>query len=301
MKMGYPCINRTLGCVAAKTFRLRSYTLQRLDAAVHNNLDCLETILRFNVVHGMAFFRITSDLIPLASHPDLRPPWKARYVDRLTEIGRFVHEHGIRIDMHPGQYTLLNAKDDRIVQHAILDLSYHCDLLDLMQLDSSAKVQIHVGGVYGDRPASMERFVQTACTLPGPIRQRLVVENDERSYALGHCLEVAHRARIPMVLDVYHHHLFHHGEPLSDALASAAETWGRDDGLPIVDYSSPQPDGRFGRHAETLDNDAFAQFLEASRPHDFDLMLEIKDKETSALRAVDLARSDPRLVRPQAP
>jgi UV DNA damage endonuclease len=257
-------------------------------------------MLRFNVQHGLGFFRITSDLIPMASHPDVRPPWKTRYVDRLAEIGRFIREHGIRIDMHPGQYTLLNAKDDRIVRNALLDLSYHCEVLDLMSLETNAKVQIHVGGVYGDRPASMDRFIQTVQALPPSIRQRLVVENDERSYAVRHCLEVAHRARIPVAFDVYHHQLLQHGEPLGDALASTAETWAEDDGLPIVDYSSPQPGGRFGRHADTLDDEAFVQFLQASRPHDFDLMLEIKDKETSALRAVRLARSDRRLVRPPA-
>jgi UV DNA damage endonuclease len=68
------------------------------------------------------------------------------------------------------------------------------------------------------------------------------------------------------------------------------------DGLPIIDYSSPLPGGRFGQHAETLDAEDFSAFLRESRPSDFDVMLEIKNKEVSALRAVDLAHNDPRLA-----
>lgn len=296
MRIGYPCINRTLGCVGARTLRLRSYSFSRLEEVMASNLDCLETMLHWNVDHGLRFFRITSDLIPLASHPEVRPPWQERIGERLSKIGRWVSEQGVRIDMHPGQYTVLNAKEDRIVSNALLDLAYHCDVLDLMGLDRSAKIQIHVGGVYGDRAASMDRFVSAAQRLPKRIRARLVVENDERGFPLADCLGLSRRIGIPVVFDAYHHSLFNRGEPLREALATAGETWGSEDGIPIVDYSSPAPGGRFGRHAETLDDRHFKRFLAQSVPHDFDLMLEIKDKELSALRAAALAGDDVRLI-----
>ena len=296
MKIGYPCINRTLGCAGAKTFRLKSYSLERLDETVRSNLSCLEAMLQFNVKHGTLFFRITSDLVPFASHPEAQPPWSDRYVDEFERIGSFIRENEIRIDMHPGQYTLLNAKEPRIVTNAIRDLQYHCDVLDLMELDETAKVQIHVGGVYGDREASMQRFVDAVGGLPRSLRRRLVIENDERSYPLPDCLGVSAQTGCPVVLDVYHHSLLNHGESLSEALAAAAMTWKAADGLPIVDYSSPLPRGRFGRHADTLDPEDFGRFLKDSLPNDFDVMLEIKDKEVSALRAVALAQSDPRFA-----
>lgn len=296
MRIGYPCISRTLGCVGARTFRLRSYSLSRLEEVMASNLDCLETMLHWNADHGLRFFRITSDLVPLASHPEVRPPWQERIGGRLSKIGRWVSEQGVRIDMHPGQYTVLNAKEDRIVANAILDLEYHCDVLDLMGLDHSAKIQIHVGGVYGDRAASMERFVNAVRCLPEGIGARLVIENDERSFPLEDCLTLSSRIGIPVVFDAYHHDLLNRGEPLRDALATAGETWGSEDGIPIVDYSSPAAGGRFGRHAETLDVRHFKMFLAQSAPHDFDLMLEIKDKELSALRAAALAGDDVRLV-----
>jgi UV DNA damage endonuclease len=40
---------------------------------------------------------------------------------------------------------------------------------------------------------------------------------------------------------------------------------------------------------ETIDLKEFTKFLDKSKPYDFDVMLEIKDKEKSALGAVEVA------------
>jgi UV DNA damage endonuclease len=253
-------------------------------------------MLHFNAEHGIRFFRISSDLIPFASHPEIEPPWRHLYARAIAELGPLIQHEGVRIDMHPGQYTVLNSPDESVVKNAMRDLVYHVGVLDEMGLDQAAKVQIHLGGVYGDHEASLARFIARARILPETIRRRLVIENDERHFALADCLRAADGAHLPVLLDVYHHRLKNDGELLVDALAAAAETWSAADGIPIVDYSSPLPGGRFGQHAETLDADVFRQFLNETRGLDADVMLEIKDKELSALRAVELARGDPRLV-----
>jgi UV DNA damage endonuclease len=46
-----------------------------------------------------------------------------------------------------------------------------------MQLDETARVQIHVGGVYGNKIETLARFVRTYNTLDKAIRQRLFIEN----------------------------------------------------------------------------------------------------------------------------
>ncbi len=127
--------------------------------------------------------------------------------------------------------------------------------------------------------------------LDPAVRARLVVENDERLYNLDDCLRVSAATGLPVVLDIFHRELNPDGRSLREALAAAGATWGPQDGPPIVDYSSPLPGGRFGSHAHTLDEAHFRHFLAESAPHDFDLMLEVKDKERSALCALEVIRT----------
>lgn len=246
----------------------------------------------------MAFFflRITSDLVPLASHPANRFPWDEELAEEFSKIGALIRNLGMRISMHPGQYTLLNSPWPEVGKATVADLRYHAHVLDLLGLDRTAKIQIHVGGVYGNKKRAMERFLQAVDALPLEILARLVVENDERFYTFSEVFVIHKKTGLPVVFDVFHHELNSDGKSVGEALEAQRETWAPEDGLPIVDYSSPLPGGWTGSHARSLDEAHFLRFLEESRPHDFDLMLEVKDKERSALRALVLAQDDPRLI-----
>jgi UV DNA damage endonuclease len=183
------------------------------------------------------------------------------------------------------------------------ELEYHALVLDLMGLPASAKVQIHVGGVYGDKPAAVSRFVERYQRLRSAVRRRLVVENDDRCYTVADCLEVHRLTRIPVLFDVFHHSVNSSGETTRAALRRCAATWRRADGPLMVDYSSQEPGQRRGRHAEHIDARDFRRFLTAARGVECDVMLEIKDKEKSAPEALALASAcvgDVRIV-PRAP
>lgn len=296
MRIGYPCINLRLPCRPSRTFRLASLSWERLRETLAGNLACLAEIVRWNAQHGLLFLRITSDLVPLASHPANRFPWDEEFAEEFSKIGALIRDLGMRISMHPGQYTLLNSPRPEVVKAAVADLQYYAHVLDLLGLDRAAKIQIHVGGVYGNKKRAMERFLQAVDALPLEIRARLVVENDERFYTFSDVLFIHKKTGLPVVFDVFHHELNSDGKSVGEALEAQRETWAPEDGLPIVDYSSPLPGGRMGSHARSLDEAHFLRFLEESRPHDFDLMLEVKDKEQSALRALSLAQDDPRLI-----
>lgn len=295
MRIGYPCINRTIGCVADRTFRLRSYSEQRLIATVTNNLECLLKILEYNIDHGIRFFRLSSDLVPFASHPVNRYDWAGHFGDRFREIGDLIRSHDVRISMHPDQFILLNSPREDVFARSVAELQYHASVLDLMGLDTTARIQLHVGGVYGDKPMSMARFADRYRQLPDSVARRLVIENDDRLYTLGDCLEINVVTGIPILLDSFHHQVNCSGESLGAAMKAIEATWGETGGPPMVDYSSQAPGDRKGNHAESLDEDHFRQFLIETRPHDFDVMLEIKDKEASAICALEVAVGDSRL------
>jgi UV DNA damage endonuclease len=297
MKIGYPCINRSLPCKGNRTFRLKSYSEERLSQTVQNNLDCLYEILHFNVNHGILFFRITSDLIPFASHPICTFPWQKEFKERFRVIGQFIKDNHIRISMHPDQFILLNTPREEVFQRSVAELLYHAMILDLLGLDKTAKIQLHVGGVYHHKTQSKERFIKRYASLDSSIKRRLVIENDEKSYSLDDCLQIYKRTNIPILFDYFHHTLLNNQEPLNQILEDCQKTWQKNDGIPMVDYSSQKPHMTRGAHAEHLDQSDFRCFLDYSAPYDFDLMLEIKDKERSAIKAIQILKSDNRYIK----
>lgn len=285
IRIGYPCSNLTLRATAARTFRLASYSDERLIATVEENLAALEDYLTWNAEHGIAFFRISSDTVPFASHPVMTVDWQRHFADRFAAIGAIIDRHGMRIGVHPGQYTLLNSDRPEVIERSIAELVYHAELLDLLGLDHTHKIQIHVGGIYGDKPAASARFVETWRRLPELVRRRLVIENDERQYSLADAMRIHDATGIPVVFDVLHHRLFDDGESLAEALDLAMPTW-TGHGPPMIDYSSQHPDRQRGAHALSLDLDDFLFVVAAIGDRDADVMLEIKDKEASALLAM---------------
>ena len=296
MRIGYPCINRSIGCTASRTFRLASWSEERMRDTLKGNLDCLEKILAFNTANGILFFRITSDLVPFASHPVCTFPWQEEFAGEFEKIGTYVRRYGMRISMHPDQFVLLNAQDKGILQRSIDDLGYQAQVLDLMGLDSSAKVQVHVGGIYGNKPAATDRFVKQYDILDPAIQERLVIENDDRLYTLTDCLTIHGQTGIPVIADTFHHSLCNNGEQFTSLIDPVRKTWKARDGIPMIDYSSQEPGKRAGAHAVHIVGEDFREFLGRTLQADFDIMLEIKDKEKSALAALAIARDDPRLV-----
>ena len=293
MRIGYPCINRSIGCSANRTFRLASYSDGRLLETAKANIACLRQILAWNRDHEILFFRITSDLVPFASHPVCTVPWQEQCAEELAATGDFIRKSGMRISMHPDQFIILNAPDPGVVERSIAELRYHAEVLDLMQLPVSAKIQLHVGGVYGNREESIDRFVRTYGSLDPKTRRRLVVENDDSRFTAADCLAIHVRTKIPVLFDVFHHACLNRGEEMRSLLPAIERTWNNADGPAMIDYSSQNPGKRPGGHADHIDRADFENFLAHSKPHDPDVMLEIKDKEKSALEA---ARSDPRFI-----
>ena len=293
MKIGYPCVNETLPCSAATTFRLASYSAERLETTVATNLACLRQILEWNVAHGLLFFRMGSGIVPFGSHEVNTFPWQEHFKADFEAIGQYIQDNDMRVSFHPDQFVVLNSPDPDIVRRSVAELVYQGSLLDLMGLDSTAKLQIHAGGAYGDKGAALARWVDTFQTLvPPAVQVRLVVENDDRLYSLRECLSLHDLTGVPILFDNFHHECLNHGEPMRAALRLAAATWHPiRDGVPMMDYSSQAPDERRGKHTPALVPTLFEDFLTDLDGLDMDMMLEIKNKEASAVRAAQLLRA----------
>lgn len=290
MKIGYPCVNQCLPCSSSSTFRLASYNEERLVQTVTNNLACLRQILTYNQENGLLFFRMSSDLVPFASHPVNTFDWQSYFKPTLQEIGNYIIQHNMRISMHPDQFVVLNSPKPDTVRNSIAELVYQGSVMDLMGLDSTAKLQIHGGGAYGDKPSAIARFGEVFHQLPEPVKARLVVENDDRTYSLRDCLKIYEQTGIPILFDNFHHECHHNGERMREAILMAAQTWGEGDGVMMMDYSSQQPGERKGKHVTSIQEELFREFMRQMEGIEADIMLEIKDKEVSALQAVAILR-----------
>ncbi len=297
LRLGYACVNQTLGETGRsdRTCRLANATPARLEQLSRANLDGLCRALAWNAERGIRVFRMSSDLIPLASHPDAQWEWRETLADKLSEIGRYARDHGLRLSMHPGQYTVLNSPKPHVVTNAMQELRYHADLMDLMALAPSSKIVLHVGGVYGDKSRAKRQLCDAFAELPGNVQARLVLENDERGYGAEDVLELCQALKVPMIFDDLHHRAYA-GEPPSQALlADVLATWDEQrDGRPKLHFSSQRSDARAGAHADGVDAGEFRRFVETLPTTGVDVMLEAKAKERALFELVtDLAPESP--------
>ena len=291
-RLGFVASVLTENISTSRTCRLKNATPLRLRELIRENLDALGRVVDFLDQHRILLYRITSNLIPFASHPVNRLPWWDEYADDFAALGRRFQALGIRVSTHPGQFTVLNSPSPLIVEAAVAELDYHARLLDAFGADFSAKIILHVGGLYaGSEAVAMDRFCDVASRLEERVRRRLVVENDDRLFDAAEVLQVARRIGVPVVFDWLHHHANPCGAPLAEVLPAIFETWQAEDGTPKVHLSSQAAGGPAGAHADFIEPvDAFACFA-ALPPQAFDCMLEAKEKDRALLKLrADLRR-----------
>lgn len=70
------------------------------------------------------FFRISSDIIPFASHPIFQFQWNDIFSKQLNRLGQLIKENDIRITMHPDQLVLINSRNPSIIDNSIKELDY---------------------------------------------------------------------------------------------------------------------------------------------------------------------------------
>ena len=288
MSIGYACLAQAVSGTDIKGCLLRNADAQRLRALIAHNLRSLETMVDYNRDNGIRLYRISSDIIPFASSPVNLVPWEEEFRKQLLEIGAKIRASGMRVSMHPGQYTVLNSQTAETYDNAVKELLYHAQFLDALQVDSTHKIILHIGGVYGDKAQATERFAQRYARLDLKIRRRLVIENDDRSYHIGDALSLGLETGIPVVFDNLHHAANPPPEVRTDAewIAACRATWREGDGPQKTHFSQADASKRRGAHSASIAADDFLRYwksLSLPRP---DIMLEVKDKNISALKCI---------------
>lgn len=274
---------------------LKSADMRRWQSRPHlsHSLELLDAVFDHLAAVDVRVYRMSSATVPYGTHPDLPQFDYRRQIGEceaeLERLGRKARSLGLRLSTHPGQYTVLSSPDPEIARKALLDVEQDALLLDGLRVGPEGVVVIHVGGVYGDPAAALDRWARSFELLSERAQRRLAVEHDERCFDLSEALELHERTGVRVVFDLHHHRCKPAAgrDDVGDALSAALDTWPA--GVrPKVHISSPRTELRtvagalkpplLDQHADFLSPWDLLTLLEAAdRP--LDVMVEAKAKD----------------------
>ena len=237
MNLGYACINTGLSAnniMTNRTMRRKTFDTKGLDYVSElslQNVKDLKTIVQWNNEMGIKLFRLSSQIFPWMEEyrfEDLKDFDEIR--STMREVGQIATKAGQRLTMHPGPYHCLASPSSTVVERTIKGLNKHAEQFDMMGFEPSNynKINIHIGGAYGDKESTLVRFCKNFELLGESTKKRLVVENDDspNEYSVKDLFEgVYKKIGIPVTFDYFHHKFNTGGLTEEEALKLASTTW----------------------------------------------------------------------------
>jgi UV DNA damage endonuclease len=267
----------------------RGDQLRKLSGICHDNsrnlLLALETVQRL----GIGSFRVMSPLFPRMTHPEVGYtladlPEQADIEQLLGTIRNFALHNDIRLSFHPDQFVVLSSPHPAVVANSIRELEYQAQLAEAVGADV---INIHAGGVYGNKLSALRRFSQVFPGLSEAVKNRLTLENDDVSYSVQDLLPVCDQLAIPLVYDVHHHRCNPDGLSVEEATGLAGETWRRVGRESYCHISSPRSgwgNGNTKPHADYIDP---ADFPMCWHGQEMTVDIEAKAKELAVIRLME--------------
>ena len=296
--IGYACINtgfserpKSQRITTNRTMIKKTFDAKGIHYASEltlSNVTDLMEIVKWNEENGIKFFRMSSEMFPWASHYNIDDmPHIKEISKKLKEVGDFAKEHNHRLTFHPGPFNKLASPKENVVKNTIIDLEIHGKIMDLMGLPRThwAKINIHVGAAYGDKPTALATFCKNVERLSPAVRSRLTVENDDKAslYSTKDLYEgVYKQTGIPIVFDYHHHKFCTGGQTEKEALELACSTWG--DIIPVVHYSeSAREEQNNSKIKEQKHSDLIYNKINTYN-NNINIMIEAKRKELAVLK-----------------
>lgn len=289
IRLGYACVPVTIDETSSHSLTYTNYKKlgdkgnEKLDSVIKLNFKSLENILKYNIRNDIVFFRMTSELLPLFTHPDVHYNFFDKYKENYKKIGKIIRDNNLRVDMHPSAYTVLNSISDDVVKSTINILKNYQKMYEYMQIDSC--VVLHVGSKVNGKKESIKRFMANFNTLDEKTKKLIVLENDDKSFNIRNVLNLCENLNIPMVLDYHHFKVNKNNEKIEDYIIRIFNTW---DTTPKIHFSSPKDKKNKRSHNDYINSDDFIDFIEKIKftKRDFDVMIEAKKKDEALFRLI---------------
>ena len=291
VRLGYVALSKALDDITTSStitytnYINKNYNTSKLLEITKNNLDSLYEIIKYNVKNNFHFYRLTSKLVPLATHDKVDFDYITPLLDEYKKIGKLINDNNIRVDTHPDQYAVLNSMDSKIVKNTVEILEYHYKIMDAIGIKDKIII-LHVGSSACGKKASITRFINNFNKLPDHIKKCIAVENDDKVYNIKDVLGLCHKINVPMVLDYHHFICNNEKEDINDYLKEIIDTW--DGKLPKMHFSSPKSKLKkeFRSHSDYINKECFIKFINILKKQDkdIDIMLEAKAKDDAVSR-----------------
>ena len=292
-RLGYVAISLTLEDFFH--FRTLSYSnyqklkeeeqRKRLDEIIRHNFNVLKKILYYNIDNHIYFYRMSHNIIPLATHDKVKLDYIQPYQKEWKEIGDIIKKYKLRVDIHPDQFCVLNSHRVEVVENSFKILEFNQKIFNAMDYDDG-KIILHIGSSVNGKEASMLRFEENFKKLDSSIQKRIILENDDKVYTIEDTLFLCEKLNIPMVLD-YHHYLCHHTKyNIKEYLNRIFSTWKHSQLSPKIHFSSPKSKKEKRAHSFYIEFKGFKKFLDCIELFniDIDIMLECKGKDEALFR-----------------
>ena len=289
--LGYVSISLTLNITSSKTITYTEFNknkdYNKLDKIITENLSNLEKIIDYNIKNNIHFYRLTSKLIPLATHQEVEFDYINKYQKQYKQIANKIEKYNLRVDTHPDQFCILNSTKKEIINSSINILKYHYNILNALNIKNKIII-LHIGSSVLGKQNSIKRFINNFYKLPKYIQECIAIENDDKIYNIKDCLLLCETLNIPMILD-YHHHICNNDNlNIDNYLERIFKTW--NNLPPKIHFSSPKNKTKkdFRSHHDYIDINDFIQFLEKIKPLNInlDIMLECKQKDEALFKLV---------------
>lgn len=293
IRLGYVAISLTLDITASKTITYTNYHKLneeigniKLDQLITENFKNLKEIFWYNYRNKIHFYRISHNIIPLATHNDVVFDYIEPYKKEWEQLGKLTKLYDLRVDTHPDQFCVLNSTKSDVIKKSIEMLEFHQKMFEAMKIDG--KTVLHVGGAFGDKEKAIKKFINTFKKLDKKIQDLIILENDDKIFNVKDILYICETLKIPMVLDYHHYKCNNEGEDINDYLSRIIKTWEKQKLKPKMHFSSPKNKREFRSHSTYINANDFIDFLEIlkKQQHDVDIMLECKAKDEALFRLV---------------
>jgi len=237
VNLGYACINTGLSAnkiMTNRTMRRKTFDAQGIDYVSDlslANVKDLKTIVQWNNEMGIKLFRLSSQIFPWSDEYDITDLKDYDAIAKvMLEVGQIATDAGQRLTMHPGPYNCLASPTQKVVDKTIRELNFHSEQFNMMGYTPSNynKINIHVGGAYGDKKSTLARFCDNFHLLNDDTKKRLVIENDDspNEYSVKDLFDGIYQViGIPITFDYFHHKFNTGGQTEEEALHLAATTW----------------------------------------------------------------------------